>query len=62
MESGLLEKRRYDSVHVPVSRTAIARGVVTNIFDSLFLEWARLLSLDREEMNFELPDGPDFDY
>jgi len=29
---------------------------------SLFLEWARVLSLDRDEMNFELPDEADVDY
>lgn len=40
----------------------IACQVVIDVFVRLFLEWARVLSLDRDEMSFELPNEPDSDY
>jgi hypothetical protein len=36
-------------------------GLSIDIFVSLFLEWARVLSLDRDEMTFKLPNDPDSD-
>lgn len=36
--------------------------LIIDIFVSLFLEWARVLSEDRNEMTFELPNEPEPDY
>jgi hypothetical protein len=40
----------------------MVRWAVINVSVSLFLEWARVLSSDRDKMTFKLPDEPDFDY
>jgi len=37
-------------------------GSIIDIFVSLLLEWARVLSIDRDEMTFKLPNEPDSDY
>jgi len=55
MESNILEAGRSDSIHIPVGflSFSLRRQTSLRVDSSLFLEYARVSSLDRDAMTYK---------